>query len=147
MEDIGIDKFNGPAPKFPDAPTAKHFPGFWAEMTNYAQNQIEYHRKAYFEVSKSIYKKLMKWYEEVYQTNDESELCSKPFTGLADDMHIAMMTQTPILNSELEKWTDYWKDESDMPCINKWGKEYMQNIHSTFSKILEDTNAELNRIE
>ena len=145
--DFGKRSFDGPPPQFPSSPQARDFKEFCSEMTNYALNQVEYHREAYFEVSNLLYRKLMACYKEEYQTNDESEQWAKPAMDLADSMHISMVTRTQELNAKLEKWTDYWKGEADMEWINKWGKQYMDALHSSFKQYLHTTKDELEKIQ
>ena len=54
-------------------------------------------------------------------------------TALQEDLTEALMKK----NQFLEVCTDKCKDESDMPCINECGTQYMQATAEKYDKVLD----------
>ena len=69
-------------------PKSTNFQNFCVEMTTFSTKQIEFHKEEYFKISQKVFKRLMEWYSEVRQTNDESEQCAIPIMRFMDEMFI-----------------------------------------------------------
>ena len=130
----------------PEGPKSTNFQSFWAEMTSFSVSQIEYHKEEYFKISRRVFKGLMNWYSEVRQTNDESEAWAKPIMKSMDEMFIHMINLTKHHNINLEKCTDFCKNEQDMQWINAWGKTYMNELYDDFENQIRLTNEKFDKI-
>ena len=56
---------------------AENFPQFCKLMTSVAENQLNFHRPAYYKASRDTYEKIMTCYSDPRQTNEETDACAE----------------------------------------------------------------------
>ena len=56
--------------------TASSFRDFCLLMTAFAENQLDLHRPSYYQLSASVYGRIMQCYEQPRLTNEETDSCA-----------------------------------------------------------------------